>query len=881
MSFKILLLGAAAGLFPLAPDSGREFPRPGEWPCFRRSPSLDARSPARGRIAAPRIAWKQFVGALESLLIVEPGDGDAEILLPEDETAGNAAPPPPPAGFFPAEGAAEEADSPTVVYADAFPEEPGQEKLEFESAFNKRTVSGRWQEAVGRCFARRDGRWVQLWETEPIAELFQPLPLAGDFDGNGALEVAILPLKDLLLLDGRTGKVKDRCRFTETRSYGYFGAFDFDGDRKSEFLIQADFSKHLDVLGFRGQKLQLLWQRPIELDISNPLKIFRAAPDPAADVDGDGRPELLACIFNDRGDGRWHISVHDALTGKIQAELAEEYLLAALDLDGDKTSEVATLHGRGGGIPDFGILRIWSMKGGSPALLWQRERASLQTADAPLPPGVKSTALFGKRTVLRLARERGPLVVLKEKMGDLSTETRLSITRWEAGELKTGPAVRGAGLEALAFDGSGRLLIRCRHQPGCRAAVKIERGKAALHSTRRLGAGPSPPTVAWLKGAKRPMIAVQGCGEEVIAFQPPDEGKPAALTRLKGRGQSAQWPDLLRGPVIADLDGDGGRQILLAAAAPSGCARLAATSLAGEEIWHHDFEKIPGSPPVWNSGGIIFWQTGRFTHPERQDVLVTVRRSMMHSEETALLSGIDGRLIWERDRQISQRGVGGAPFAIADFDGDGLDDLASFFPSLVYLMKGSSGRNLLAKDASWDAVPAKPVYWGLPTAGPFGEGGRQALYFGGPSMTGLMNLDGSLAWWDALDQSPPDWPAFGDFDGDGALEAMGIGYVDGVRCYSAATGRILWRLPAPFSGAPAGSASADLDSDGRDEALWTSGNNLYCLGPGASGTAGALRWRIDFPAVVGPPAVAILEEGGSASILLAGADGYVYGVRGF
>jgi len=96
------------------------------------------------------------------------------------------------------------------------------------------------------------------------------------------------------------------------------------------------------------------------------------------------------------------------------------------------------------------------------------------------------------------------------------------------------------------------------------------------------------------------------------------------------------------------------------------------------------------------------------------DVLVTVRRSMMHSEETALLSGKNGREIWRQRRQANEtqnRGVGGTPFALADFDGDGLDDIASFYPSLHYQLSGASGKNLLMKDTSWPTVKDKPVYW--------------------------------------------------------------------------------------------------------------------------------------------------------------------------
>jgi hypothetical protein len=341
--------------------------------------------------------------------------------------------------------------------------------------------------------------------------------------------------------------------------------------------------------------------------------------------------------------------------------------------------------------------------------------------------------------------------------------------------------------------------------------------------------------VAWPRGAERPTIVVQGAGEEIVAFKPPPKDA-AKLQRIKGRGQSAQWPEA-RGPVIADLRGDGRREILFATAAPNGAARFVAADLGGRELWHHDFSGIPGGLPIWNVGGIILWQVGHFTVDAavsgsgrgHQAVLVTVRRSMMHSEETFLLSGKDGRQLWHRDRQVSHRGVGGAPFAIADFDGDGRDDACSLHPSILYILRGDTGRDLLARDATWESVPAKPVYWGVPAAGDFLGDGHPAIFFGGRSMTGLVRSDGSLVWWDALDQSAPGWPAFGNFDGDGRWESVGLGYDDGMRCHDLVSGKVKWRLPAPALGNVAVSSTTDCCSINRASnavnALVTSGRN--------------------------------------------------------
>ncbi|MES1228450.1 MAG: hypothetical protein ABUL72_07235, partial [Armatimonadota bacterium] len=277
-------------------------------------------------------------------------------------------------------------------------------------------------------------------------------------------------------------------------------------------------------------------------------------------------------------------------------------------------------------------------------------------------------------------------------------------------------------------------------------------------------------------------------------------------------------------------------------------ARLSVKNLDGTVVWQHEFERIAGTPPPQNTGGVIFWQTGHFRDPVFQDVLVTTQRSKMHSEETWLLSGKDGQVIWHRDKQVSKRAVGGNSFAVADYDGDGLEDVASLWPGIFYMMKGTNGQDILAMDSRWKEVYDNVVYFGQAIAGNFMNDGKPTFFFSGRFLTAVIRLDGTLAWFDAVDKSPGYIPSFGDFNGNGRSEILAVGYEDGTRCYDMATGKVKWRMPNPAKGFEEfgqkndnpikGSASADLDGDGRDEALITMNKTLYCLGASRNGQSG-------------------------------------------
>ena len=286
--------------------------------------------------------------------------------------------------------------------------------------------------------------------------------------------------------------------------------------------------------------------------------------------------------------------MHEGLTGRIKAELPDEYLEAVVDLQGRGVSQLLTVGTAGAGVPEFGTIRVRSLQDNRLTTLWQKENAAWETWEPPLPANVQSTATFGRATVMSRRGARGVTVAFRQASGYGTDVVTLSTARWAGHGFLQVMSVAGRKLQAVGLDGAERLLVRVHHPPGEAAALQLARAKATLLSSKRVGGNPGPVAVAWPDGAQAPTVIVQGRGAELVAFEPPGEGGAAPVRRIPGRGQSTSWPEA-RGPVIADLEGDGQRQLLFAGAGPDGFLRASRREIcSGAQYGATIFRVFPG-----------------------------------------------------------------------------------------------------------------------------------------------------------------------------------------------------------------------------------------------------------------------------------------------
>jgi outer membrane protein assembly factor BamB len=720
------------------------------------------------------------------------------------------------------------------------------------------------------------------------------------------------------------------------RAYGYLGAFDLDGDGKQEFVLLPDFENQMAVLGWREGKLQVLWNRLIERGIGNKKTLFRPGAEPVQDIDGDGKMEIVVSQFNTTGDDKWHVVALDAMTGGLKLDLPGEYLAGVHDLDANGIPELFLTRTQGPLIKDPSALSIIAIKDGLVVRRWELEDSAFQARIiTDFPTTVQNSSTTRGWTVLVEPPEAdGMPVFFTRKVLDPRTGAT-ELVAWQADKMRKVRrvgSVLGPHLEALVADPglnkAKTILVKAEVPVDSPAQVESQGAWVQPIFSRRNGAPSSTAVVARLESGSPPTIVAQGARETLQAFRLNSTGSAVEPQwRLRGRGMRLGVKNA-GGVALADLRGNGKLAVVAATVGANGCARLIAVDSAGQELWAHDFDRFPGEQSPLNVGGLFFWFPGRFNDPHRDDVLVSLARAQTHSEEGFLLDGRTGKEIWHRTVGSHfgpgpgmARAFGGGWMAISDHDGDGFDDILTMYPDGILVVQGSTGKTLLDRSTNgryWKGIFAGEwTFMAIPVVAEFlGKGKRQMLYGASTYRLGLLDMDGNVIWQESqrstprivpgIGEVPPGplgsnvgnhstpaiLPAIGDADGDGRLELLSPGHSRGIgsreqefHCYDAATGRLKWALPLPgscfdpnmgeFADSPTSPASADIDGDGREEAVFGIGSKLYAVGASHDGQAGEIRWTLEFPAPVGPPSIADVDGDGRAEIVVVCEDGHV------
>ena len=776
--------------------------------------------------------------------------------------------------------------------AQILPGEASLQRFEMGNSFS----DGGVEPKQGRLLAYDSGEPRVVWETEFFTNTWDPNVLVVDVDVDGQLDIVVATHYRILVFDGATGETKMQLQYHGYRNYGWFGAANIDDDPYPEFGVVADFSMHSEVIDNDGTALSLRWLRDIQPDPSQSTKVVRPKPQALVDVDGDGSFELVYSIYNDQGDGQWHIVGVDALSGETRFDFPQHHLHGMADVDGDGSLELFVSATSGEALPTYAPLAVWSLKAGAATVRWSHERGRFSTVLLnQLPLTVSTGAADGLRTVSTGDVDGDGRRDFFALAPDGAGEVLVALGSDSAGRIGPRWSVRGpAGmaLETAAVTDDGVAALLYLKGSGLPSQVlMLEGASGVLHQWSRQEFTPAgTPVVADLEGDGRVEVVVQTATRGVLCLQAPGEGggEPRLRWQVPGYGQTNNAP-YHWGLVAADVDGDGRREVLAAREAASGNASLVALAADGTIRWQTEFVGFDGSMPIWNFSGLSYWSVGYFRSEENMDVFASLRRGKLGSEVGFLIDGRSGEIVWESKGFIlpengSGRSLGGHPSAAGDVDGDGLEEIVIMWPDRLHIVDGVTGTAQVVRQAYGDGL--NPLFesdsfvgYAFPAVVDlFGDSRPELLWGHCGYLNAVLDGDGQRIW-----QTPyrnntevQSLMGVGDSDGDGTVELL-ASTADGVRLFQAADGAVLLEFDDGVR-AHTDVVSGDVDGDGRDEFLFGSGTKLICV----EQEEGTLRraWTLEVEGRSSDVALADVDGDGLLDVVVTTTDGYVKAYMG-
>ena len=863
------------------------------WPMMGYDLRNTARYPSAGQISNPVLAWQMDLSACEYFLEATPEAGERDRQMEQESDLqplsiearrswGLSAP------QLDVAGDGEVIDppgAPGARWGKFLPDVPGLQRLSWTTTWG--------EDAHFQMHSFEDGvdQPRLVWDIPFDGAMYAPLVAVLDLDGDGALEAVLSMWHGVIVYDLSTGREKYKCQYRQThgRQYGFLGTY-IDPSGSAYIVVVGDFAGHIGVLSVRDGELKNLWYHKFdtqsEQGIDRRFTINTIGPDPIGDFDGDGHGEVLMNVYNETGDSRWHLIAYNLETGEHRLDLPDVYL------QGHVGNRLITQFCQGRPVGTNGEIRLYKWD----KLLWKHPYARWSISTLPQLPlthitgatkGMEAPVSMasgdnGKQIVFFTAKKDDECEILHALSIDPDGKTEIA---WEVGSSS------GTLIDATAAS-DGQVLIRVRADRDKTAKLHADGVRLETIAGQRITRGAPQPLV--LRDAQeQPQIIVAEPLDRISGYAAQTEGDQPLrrIWRRPGRAMTTQVPQML-GLVAGDVDQDGSDEVLYVQETREGHSRLVASGLDGRERWHYDFPGFNGRAPVWNECGTTIWAVGHFTDPESLDIMVSNRRSIMHSDETVVLNPMENRVVWHRDILEVRlpwtdtpwphtRGYGGGKVAIADIDGDGAEEIVLCYPAEYSIVRGKTGEQHIVENTG----PLKGtdnfwVFGGLPLVADLdGDGALETLSTSSSMILAFAHREGraEILWRTEPNDGASGFPAIGDTDGDGHLEIGLPGFKDGFRCLDAATGKVLWTVPPQGSGA-SNCIAVDINGDGVEEFLYANGNRLMAVA-WRPGVEDAIIWQTDLPAPIQNIAVADVDGDDEIEILAGGSDGILYCVE--
>jgi hypothetical protein len=676
------------------------------------------------------------------------------------------------------------------------------------------------------------------------------------------------------------------------RNYGSLLVTDLDGAGQTEVVILARaINLHITVLspwrGAAGAHAHpekplpapavplgdlasypagpMLWQR--YFGDAQPAGAFLLdfPHHPVADVDGDGKQEIVANVRTDQ----WTLKVYDGMTGMEKLSRPGVRAEAVWDLDGDGIGEIVGHEGEA--LVIGGLERVAPPPGARWMERFRRRGCAMPYARRPV---WRHGEVRLDLAPISLSGQKGSDWVLSQGSGGILQfhgRPGAAFSVHEIGQKHAAHSEKANNSDPLVplCAAKDRLVATKRGTP---QLVLQSAAGVTLASWR----GGSPfytgVAVADLDGDGRNELVIGMADGRVAAWRVPRR-RGAALQHLwsaSGTGFAQGYPVTFPVPLIADMYGDGRRQILVGGA-PGG--RL--LDGQGRTLWQTELPLTRAVFADFNGDGVLDIYAAALVAPAKNDPA----GARLHSYA---LDGRNGSILWHNDGSaptIWHHQLGPTPTwampTVCDLNGDGIDDVLFVALDLLIDLNGKNGTFLhepVIANRIWAQQKGQDTQWtAYGTQVPAdlnGDGKLAILLTSSWGQWGAWTLDRRLLW--TFDPTPARLarrhPGVADVDGDGRLE-FGVIHDDGAfRCYDATTGNLKWELPNVRQASDV--VTADVDGDGRPEFV-ASLAAYKALDTGQ----GILLWELDAPVSQCPPVVADVDGDGRSEILVGCLDG--------
>jgi hypothetical protein len=720
---------------------------------------------------------------------------------------------------------------------------------------------------------------------------YSPLILIADLDGDGREEVVVVSHEQVWAFDTNSGRQTFHAAYGPSiRTYlATVAVVKLRPTDACPALVMINPSlPGLKAVGQDGKTFAgELWRVVVggkEDQYQKHVAVAPAGTSLVYDPDNDGRYLVLASVKNEHGDGKSHLVVFDALTGRRLAERPDARVLAADDLDGDGTQEFL--------LQDGSELSIAWWKAGGLQTAWHQ--ADVLPVLRPLPPGGDLRLTSGSSPTAR-----GNSAVWREKEGSGSF-----LLRFPDGvhACRLGPDGLHKGRAITEHEALGNLPPPPRRSEqvvwdGAKLVTLVD-GKEVYRYTPPAPATylAPPPLVSDLAG-KRRILVRDSVGNTLLCSAAGKKDRILVERPYEVAELVADRTGTALEPLVCDVDGDGDNEVVAVVTDPRG--RPACVILDGDGKEKRRLELPPGMATL-NRG-----PAGRLGPGLGRWILLRMSGEGPDHERRHLVAAYDGRTgkqLWVRDHYGSYGKnpvafVAHFPGAVLDYDGDGADDWLVCSENFYGVLNVRENKDLVGPVVLSDALAGHWTAYTFPSVAPLQAGGKPVVFHHNAYALALVtDLEGRPLWHHGLTRDTAGrWGQFVDVDGDGRREVLHA-QPDGVlRCFTVGPPARCPTCPPDAAlaarkgtderwhldmGRPVSRMiAADLDGDGRTEVLFgCDDGQLHALGERDGKPR--LLWSVALGRRVGEPVLADLGGDGRPEVLVAAEDGRLYCLSG-